>query len=111
MRQVFANLVSNALDATQAGGALRIRIRKTRSWRSGSEEGVKVIVADTGSGIPRSVQEHLFEPFVSTKEATGIGLGLWVSEGIIRKHGGSIMVRSKSGEARHGTVIALFLPS
>jgi PAS domain S-box-containing protein len=111
MRQVFANLVSNALDATRPGGVLRIRVRKTRSWGSNSREGIKVIVADTGSGIPRSVQEHMFEPFVSTKEATGIGLGLWVSEGIIRKHGGDIKVRSRLGESSHGTVMALFLPS
>jgi PAS domain S-box-containing protein len=111
MRQVFANLVSNALDATQPGGALRIRIKKTHSWGSSVRDGVKVIVADTGSGIPYSVREQMFEPFVSTKEATGIGLGLWVSSGIIRKHGGDIKFRSRSWGARHGTVMALFLPA
>ena len=110
MRQVFANFVSNALDATQPGGVLRIRIRKTYSW-GGLRDGVRVIVADTGCGIPKSVREQLFEPFVSTKEATGIGLGLWVSNGIIRKHGGVIRFRSRLGESKHGTVVALFLPT
>jgi signal transduction histidine kinase len=111
MRQVFANLVSNALDATQPDGVLRIRIRKTHSWGCSLRDGVRVIVADTGCGIPKSVREQLFEPFVSTKEATGIGLGLWVSNGIIRKHGGVIRFRSRLGEPKHGTVVALFLPT
>ena len=111
MRQVFANLVSNALDATQPGGLLRIRIKKIHSWGDSLMDGVKVIVADTGSGIPETVQEHIFEPFVSTKGITGIGLGLWVSDGIIRKHGGRLSVRTRVGEYRHGTVMALFLPS
>ena len=76
MRQAFANLVSNALDSTGSGGLIRIRIRKTRSSAGSLREGIKVIVADNGTGIPKGVQEHLFEPFVTTKEATGIGLGL-----------------------------------
>ena len=112
MRQVFANLVSNALDATQPGGLLRIRVKKIHSWGGSLMDGVKVIVADTGSGIPETVQEHIFEPFVSTKGITGIGLGLWVSDGIIRKHGGHLKVRTRVGEFEHGTGNrALFLPS
>ncbi len=61
--------------------------------------------------MPERIREPMFEPFVSTKEATGIGLGLWVSPGIIMKHGGSIKVRSKVGHSHHGTVVAVFLPS
>ena len=111
MRQVFANLISNALDATQPGGAVRIRIKKTQSSDGDLRNGVKIVVADTGCGIPESIRERMFEPFVSTKEATGIGLGLWVSHGIIMKHGGSIKVWSKVGQFDHGTVVAVFLPS
>jgi signal transduction histidine kinase len=102
MRQVFANLVSNSLDATGPGGVLRIRIKKTHAWKRNLRNGVKVVVADTGSGISKTVHEHMFEPFVSTKDATGIGLGLWVSDGIIRK---------RLGEFKHGTVMTLFLPT
>jgi PAS domain S-box-containing protein len=111
IRQVVASLVSNAMDATM-NGSLRVRVRRTGSWTRGKwMEGVKLVVADTGDGIPPMVVEHMFEPFVTTKEATGIGLGLWVSEGIVRGHGGWIRVRSQSGGSQHGTVFEVFLPA
>ena len=110
IRQVVANLVSNAMDATPEG-VIRLRVRRTRSWTRGEwVEGAKIVVADTGCGISAAVIDHLFEPFVTTKEATGIGLGLWVSDEIVRKHGGWIRVRSKSEGARRGTAFELFLP-
>ena len=111
IRQVVANLVSNALDATSEG-RLRVRVRRTGSWTRGLwVEGVKLVVADTGQGIPAVVVEHIFEPFVTTKEATGIGLGLWVSEGIVRKHGGWIRVRSLSEGSATGTAFEIFIPA
>lgn len=111
IRQVVANLVSNAMDATEEG-RIRLRVRRTGSWTRGEwVEGVKIVVADTGKGIPAVVVEHIFEPFVMTKEATGIGLGLWVSEGIVRKHGGWIRVRSQSAGRSPGTVFEIFLPA
>ncbi len=111
IRQVVANLVSNAMDAT-AEGRIRLRVRRTGSWTRGRwVEGVKLVVADTGQGIPRVVVEHIFEPFITTKETTGIGLGLWVSDGIVRKHGGWIRVRSLSAGPRTGTAFLIFLPA
>jgi len=110
VRQVFANLVGNALDATQPGGAIHICIARTNAWDAQRTPGVKVIVADTGHGISATIKHRLFEPFVSTKEATGVGLGLWVSEGIIRKHQGRIRIRSTASAERHGTVVSLFFP-
>jgi len=114
LRQVIANLVSNAMDAMPQGGALRVRVKKTRSWVPEREQGVRIVIADSGHGIPPAVLERIFEPFVSTKEATGIGLGLWVSDGIVRKHGGTIRVRSSASlqEAQpSGTVFSVFIPS
>jgi PAS domain S-box-containing protein len=111
MRQVVANIVSNALDAMPHGGVLRVRVRKTRGWARDHQPGVKIVVADSGHGIPAGVRDRIFEPFVSTKEATGIGLGLWVSDGIVRKHGGAIRVRSRVEAQPTGTVFAIFLPS
>ncbi len=108
LRQVFASLIGNALDATPRGGKVRIRIRKAASVDG--TDGVKVVVADTGHGVPPQVRKRIFEPFVSTKDSTGIGLGLWISEGIVRKHGGRITLRSRTDAERHGTVISLFLP-
>jgi len=107
IRQVFANLVSNSLDATPDGGRLRIRVRKASF---NEVQGVRVTVADTGCGIPRAIQQRIFEPFFSTKDATGIGLGLWVSDGIIRKHAGHLSLRSSTHPTRHGTVFSLFFP-
>jgi len=107
IRQVFANFVSNSLEATPDGGKLRIRIRNTTS---DVMRGVRVTVADTGCGIPAHIRQRIFEPFFSTKDATGIGLGLWVSDGIIRKHAAKLNLRSNTESARHGTVFSLFFP-
>ncbi|HSY36647.1 MAG TPA: PAS domain S-box protein [Acidobacteriaceae bacterium] len=111
IRQVVANLVGNAMDAMPEGGRLRVRVRGARGWAKGWVEGVKIAIADTGSGIPAEVVEHIFEPFVTTKQATGIGLGLWVSDEIVRKHGGWIRVRSLSEGRVSGTAFAIFIPA
>ena len=66
-------------------------------------------VADNGAGIPEDVQSHLFQPFFTTKGERGTGLGLWVSRGIINKHGGTISLTSDTSEAAHGTVVSVFL--
>ncbi len=111
VRQVVANLVGNAMDAMPEGGRLRVRVRGTRGWVEGWVEGVKIAIADTGHGIPAVVLEHIFEPFVTTKEKTGIGLGLWASDEIVRKHGGWIRVRSLSEGTVSGTAFAIFIPA
>lgn len=112
LRQLFANLVTNALDAmTPGGGRLIVR---ARSVGENGHNGVRVSVADTGSGISTDARRHIFEPFFTTKEATGTGLGLWVSEQIIRKHNGSVKLRSRAeglDGAHTGTVFSVFFPS
>jgi PAS domain S-box-containing protein len=107
LRLVFSALILNALEAVPAGGIVSIRLRETRHSRAGN--GLKIIVADNGPGIPKAVMSRLFEIFVTTKRAKGTGLGLWVSQGIVKRHGGSIRVRSWSG-ANHGTCFSIFLP-
>jgi PAS domain S-box-containing protein len=113
MRQLFANLIGNALDASPAhGGRLVVALRFSRSWQNPSIAGVRVAIADTGSGMSATVLRRIFEPFFTTKEATGTGLGLWVSGGIIQKHYGSIRVRSRTAQdgRKSGTVFMVFLP-
>jgi PAS domain S-box-containing protein len=112
LRQVFANLVGNAIDAMSAGGRLVVRARRSRDWSHSNRTGVRFQVADTGSGMTSSVQKHIFEPFFTTKEVTGTGLGLWVSSEIVAKHQGSIRVRSRSETlgGRSGTAFELFFP-
>ena len=81
------------------------------SRRDGGVPGVRVTVADNGSGISADHMPHLFEPFFTTK-ATGNGLGLWITSEIVKKHGGSIRVRSRNGGGkRTGTVFSIFLPA
>ncbi|WP_158945237.1 ATP-binding protein [Granulicella sp. S190] len=108
IRQVINNLVRNALDAMSGGGRLKIRLHSQRDSHSDCR-GVRLTVADTGEGIRPEIQEHLFEAFQTTKELTGTGLGLWVSKGIVEKHGGRIRVRTRRGEG-HGTVFCVWLP-
>ena len=110
LRQLFANLIGNALDAMMPGGGrLAVRARQVR-------DGIRVSVGDTGTGITPEARRHIFEPFFTTKEATGTGLGLWVSEQIIRKHNGTVRLHSRPAQtppdaARPcGTVFSVFFP-
>ena len=103
LRQLVANLVGNAMDAMRSGGNLQIRIRPCRLK---GKSGVRLTVSDSGSGIPGPIRNTLFEPFVSTKENTGTGLGLWVSGQIVQRHSGTIRVKSKE---RVGTTFSVFL--
>jgi PAS domain S-box-containing protein len=110
LRQLFANLVTNALDAMTPGpGRLIVRARATGE---NGNAGVRVSVADTGSGISADARRHIFEPFFTTKDATGTGLGLWVSEQIIRKHHGNVRLRSRAlaNGSHSGTVFSVFFP-
>jgi signal transduction histidine kinase len=112
IRQVLANFVGNAIDATSAGGRLVVRARRSRSWEFPELSGVRFTVADTGFGMEQDVRERVFEAFFTTKEATGTGLGLWVSHEIILKHRGIVHVRSRAGGPGDvsGTVFQIFLP-
>jgi PAS domain S-box-containing protein len=108
IRQVLNNLVRNALDAMSIPGRLLVRLSPSYDQVRG-RSGVRLTVADTGEGIRSEIAARLFEPFQTTKELTGTGLGLWVSKGIVEKHGGYIRTRSQWGE-KHGTVFAVWLP-
>jgi PAS domain S-box-containing protein len=112
LRQVFANLVGNAIDASSANGRLILRARSSRNWKDPAQRGIRFVVADNGSGMEPAVRDRIFEAFFTTKEITGTGLGLWVSQEIIEKHRGLIHVRSRTafmGRAS-GTVFQIFIP-
>ena len=107
LRQVFTNLVGNALDAMFGkDGRLVLRTTRRRNWKSG-QAGVRVTICDNGSGITPEVLARIFEPFYSTKGLRGTGLGLWVSKEIIAKHRGLVKVRSRVGR---GTIFSVFFP-
>ena len=112
IRQVIANLVGNSIDATIGGGRLLVRARRSRNWKNCLQPGVRFAVADTGIGMAPGVRERVFEPFFTTKEATGTGLGLWVSHEIIAKHHGLVHMRTRAvapGKPS-GTVFQIFIP-
>ena len=108
MRQVFSNLIVNAVDAVPRGGTVKIRVKHGRNWKS-KALGIRVLVSDNGPGIPGGLRSRIFEPFFTTKGEKGTGVGLWVSEGVLKKHNGNIRVKSSTA-TDHGTTFAVFLP-
>ena len=101
LREVFVNLIVNAVDAMPFGGRLSINCERNDSyWR--------LRFADTGTGMTEDVREKIFEPFYTTKGAHGTGLGLSVSYGIIERHGGLISVESEVGS---GSTFLIDLPA
>lgn len=107
MRQVFSNLIVNAVDAVPRGGTIKLRVKHGRDWKSRAL-GIRVVVSDNGPGIPLPARPHIFEPFFTTKGEKGTGVGLWVSQGVVEKHGGSIRMKSSTG-VMHGTSFSVFL--
>jgi PAS domain S-box-containing protein len=112
IRQVLNNLIRNAYDAMPQGGDLHIRLRPATCEKTGNS-GLRVTIADTGTGFLPKMRERLFEPFQTSKEITGTGLGLWISKGIIDKHSGRMQMRSRQphpARSSHGTLFSLWLP-
>ena len=106
IRQVLSNLVVNARDSMGQGGLLQIRTHVMR--KDPLREMIRIVVADTGSGITENLLDTMFEPFVTTKGERGTGLGLWIVKSIIENHGGKLRVRSKVGK---GTAFSILLPA
>lgn len=102
IKQVFTNVILNALDAMPTGGILTIN-----SWLDEAQDQIKVSFADTGPGISEEQIGKIFDPFYTTKGAKGTGLGLSVSYGIIEQHNGAIAVESATGA---GTIFTISLP-
>ncbi len=111
LRQVFSNMVGNAIEALPQRGSLRVRVQDWQEPTNAQRPGVRVTIADNGSGITAESMTHIFEPFFTTKKDTGTGLGLWLSYSIVQKHGGWIRVRSRANQGHSGTIFSIFLPT
>jgi PAS domain S-box-containing protein len=107
MKQLIANLVSNAADAIGHGGKIRI-VMTPAAREQGS--GVELKIEDNGPGISAEHRSHIFEPFFTTKKDVGTGLGLWVSKEIAERHGGNIELISGKENSLGGAVFSVFLP-
>jgi signal transduction histidine kinase len=108
IRQVLANVISNAIDASPNGSELVVRAVPGHHWQS-LRPGVRIAIADRGHGIPRAVAKRIYDPFFTTKKEVGTGLGLWVTRNIVERHGGSIRFRSSTQPGRCGTVFSIYL--
>ena len=107
IRQVLINLVNNAIDAVPAGGLIEVIAQPLRER---GREMVEIQVRDNGAGIAAAQAGRLFQPFFSTKGAHGTGLGLWVSKGIVEKHGGTIRLGSQRENGSSCTAAIVVLP-
>ena len=101
--QLLSNLIANAIEAMPDGGKLTLCLKKTSTH-------VEVTVGDNGSGIPPETLDKLFQPFFSTKEQDGNGLGLSLCKRIVEDHRGKMAVRSSVQPHRHGSVFKVRLP-
>jgi PAS domain S-box-containing protein len=108
LKQAVSNLVSNAADAVDVEGTITVRLQ---CLEENGTSTIEVTVQDDGPGIPAEHSERIFEPFFTTKQDVGTGLGLWVTKGIIDRHGGSLLLRTPSdGAARRGAAFTIMLP-
>ncbi|HEX4757181.1 MAG TPA: ATP-binding protein [Terracidiphilus sp.] len=109
LRQVFLNLIGNAIQAMPEGGALGVSVREATDWTR-NLCGTMISIIDTGKGIQPEDVDQLFQPFFSTKSTKGTGLGLWISKGIIQKYDGRITCRSVRRKDGCVTCFRVFLP-
>ncbi|HEY3704250.1 MAG TPA: ATP-binding protein [Terracidiphilus sp.] len=109
VRQVLSNLIGNAVDSMRAGGRLIVRTTSVHHPKT-NIPGVRITIADTGHGIPKHAMQRIFEPFYTTKGDNGTGLGLWISQEIVKRNQGTLRIRSKTGRPHSGTVATIFLP-
>lgn len=114
LRQVLLNLALNSIQALSGGGSIAMSThvpspakRAAKPVAIAGSDSVIFEIADDGPGIARDVRDRLFEPFVTTKERAGTGLGLWICREIVQAHGGSISV---DGVKPHGTRFVVVLP-
>ena len=117
VRQVFANIVLNALESLpERAGKLAICTRACHVGEEGNARrakavrGVRILFSDNGPGIPQRNRRKVFEPLFSTKEGKGAGLGLWITQQLIRKQHGSLRLRSSDKPRSSGTCFSVFLP-
>jgi PAS domain S-box-containing protein len=108
LKQILSNLIANSIDASRDGGKIVIDARASRHLRSG-RSGIRITVADDGTGISAENKRRLFIPFFTTKKKVGTGLGLWIAKGLLEKKGGHIRFRSND-QAKSGTIMSVFLP-
>jgi PAS domain S-box-containing protein len=108
IRQIITNVIANAMEASGKDGGICVTIR--RSSLQDGEPGTVIEVEDTGSGVDPAIRKKLFQPFFTTKGEKGTGLGLWVSLGIVQKHGGTMEISNSLSRRMGGACVRIYLP-
>jgi len=111
LRQIFANIIANAIDAMRSGGTLVIRVSPSVDWRNFNAPGIRTTIADSGIGMDLETRRRIYEPFFTTKGETGTGLGMWVCAQLVERLNGDIRVWSTARPGRSGAAFSFFMPS
>jgi PAS domain S-box-containing protein len=109
LRQLLAVLVENAFEHSL--GSVKVRLYNRTTLGTRLQGGFRLVIADNGPGVRPEHRNLIFEPFFSTKQEKGSGLGLWIARGIVEKYGGSIRMRTSIRKGASGTCIVLMMPS
>ena len=111
MRQVFSNLLLNAIDAMPKGGKVFAKISRTQEWSGQRRSGVRITIGDTGTGIAADILSRVREAFFTTKGANGNGMGLTIVQEIVAHHQGKLKIRSSTRSGKSGSVFSIFIPA
>lgn len=109
IREMVASIITNALESNAR--TVRIRVRQGHTWNTAERPGICITIADDGRGIPREVQQKVFEPFFSTKTEKGSGLGLWAARSVVLRNHGTIKLKTSTYMPTRGTTLQVFLPT
>lgn len=110
LRQVFSNLLRNAIEASPPEKRIVLRVSEILHWGTPAERAARVTFLDQGEGIPPQNFKRIFEAFFTTKGLNGSGVGLWLSSSIVQEHRGRIQIRSSTRASHSGTCFSVVLP-
>jgi two-component system CheB/CheR fusion protein len=111
LRQMFSNLLLNAVDAMPEGGEIHTKVSSAHEWAGRLRRGLRVTFGDNGCGVAKHDLQRILEPFFTTKGVSGNGIGLSLVNDTVRKHDGALRVRSSTKPGRSGSVFSVFLPA
>ncbi len=106
--QLVSNLILNVTEAVRDDRSLKIHLSQSLDWQDLTRSGIRLVIADSGTGIPPEVRPHIFKPFFTTKQQKGTGLGLFVAQWVAAKHGGAVRIRSSTQREHSGTCVSVF---
>jgi two-component system, sporulation sensor kinase E len=110
LQQILTNILNNAAEASREPRKVTIRVRTSADWTDRTNPGLRITIADTGPGMTSETLRRFREPFFTTKDGTGTGLGMWVVQQLVAKLNGQISIKSTTHPTAHGTAISLFFP-